>query len=232
MIFLSVHDGHRDRLRERFLKEGLDSFEMHNVLELILFYAIPRKDTNELAHNLLERFGTFSAVLDAPVEELCKVPGISMGTAVLLKSYMPVARYYTACKGSGEMVLNTVESCGDYLLKYFAGLTEERTVLLMMDGRCKFLSCATVAEGDICSVGLSSRKLMEAVIGAGATCVVMAHNHPSGVALPSDKDVDATIKVAQLLRTIGASLVDHIVVANDDYVSMAQSAEYREIFGL
>ncbi len=227
---MGIHDGHRNRLRERFLKEGLDSFRAHNVLELILFYAIPRKDTNELAHALLERFGTFSGVLDASVEELCKVKGISYSAAVLIKSYMPVARYYTASKGSSDMILNTAEACGDYLMDCFAGLTEEKTMLLCMDARCKFLACTTVAEGDICSVGLSSRKLMEAVINSGATCVVLAHNHPSGVALPSDKDVEATIKVIDIMNTVGANLVDHIIVANDDYVSMSQSAKYKHFF--
>ena len=227
---MGVHDGHRNRLRERFLQEGLDSFQPHNVLELILFYAIPRKDTNELAHALLDRFGTFSAVLDAPVEELCKVKGISYSSAVLIKSFMPVARYYTASKGNDEMILDSVEKCGDYLLSHFAGLLAEKTVLLCMDSRCKLLSCVDLAEGDICSVGLSSRRLAEAVINSGATCVVMAHNHPSGVAIPSRSDIEATHRAAELVKTIGATLADHIIVANDDYVSMLQSAEYSHIF--
>lgn len=227
---MGVHDGHRNRLRARFLAEGLESFQPHNVLELILFYALPRKDTNELAHALLNRFGSFNAVLDASVEELCKVNGINYGTAVLIKSYMPVARYYTACKGSDELILDTAEGCGDYLLQVFAGLKEERTYLLCLDSRCKFLSCVAVAEGDSCSVGFNSRRLVEEVINAGATCVVLAHNHPSGVALPSQSDIESTKLVARLLRGIGATLVDHIIVANDDYVSLAQSAEYNDIF--
>ena len=227
---MGVHDGHRNRLRERFLTEGLDSFEAHNVLELILFYAIPRKDTNELAHRLLKEFGTFAAVMDAPIEALCKVKGISYTTAVLLKTYMPVSRYYIADKGNFNMLFDSPEACGSYFLKYFAGLTEERTVALCMDGRCKFLACLNLAEGDTCSVTLSSRKLLEAVLPTGATCVVLAHNHPSGVAVPSDSDVDSTVNLVDALDSVGINLADHIVVANDDYVSMAQSAKFAHIF--
>jgi len=227
---LGVHDGHRDRLRERFLAEGLDSFDSHNVLELILFYAIHRKDTNELAHRLLEEFGTFAAVLDAPVEALCKVKGVSYSTAVLLKTYMPVSRYYIADKGDFNMILDSPDSCGDYLMSYFAGLTEERTIALCLDSRCKFLACVTVAEGDTSSVGLSTRKLLEAVLPTGATCVVFAHNHPGGIAVPSDNDVLSTQYVAKALETVGIDLADHIIVANDDYVSMAQTAKHAHLF--
>ena len=227
---MSIHKGHRERLRARFLADGLESFPPHNVLELILFYAIPRKDTNELAHSLLEHFGSFSAVLDAPVEELCKVKGISRGTAVLIKSFMPVARYYMASKGSKDLILDSAEKCGDYFLGCFAGLIEEKTMLLCLDSRCKMLACVPLAEGNLGTVGFSSRKLIEAVIEYSAAGVILAHNHPSGVALPSDSDIEATKSAAQFLRAVGVSLLDHIIIANDDYVSLAQSAEYREIF--
>ncbi|MBQ5810607.1 MAG: DNA repair protein RadC [Clostridia bacterium] len=227
---MGLHDGHRDRLRNRFLENGLETFYPHNVLELILFYAIPRKDTNELAHNLLNRFGSFHAVLDAPIEELCKVPGIGYNTAVLLKTYLPVARYYAASKGSPDMILDSSELCGNFLLSNFIGLTEEKTLLLCMDNRCKFLACVNVADGDMNSVGVSTRKLVETVLKTGATCVVLAHNHPGGVAIPSPGDVESTKKVAVAMKSIGVSLLDHIIVANDDYVSMAQSAEFKGIF--
>lgn len=227
---MGVHDGHRDRLRERFLNEGLESFEPHNVLELILFYCIPRKDTNETAHALIERFGTLHGVFDAPVEELCKVKGISYSGAVLLKTYMPVARYYTKTKGDNKMMLDSPEKCGDYIMGLFAGLIEERTVLLCMDNRCKLLATTVVAEGDICSVGISSRRVIEAVINSAATAVIIAHNHPGGVALPSFQDVAATKRLVSTLAGIGVSVLDHIIVANDDYVSMAQSAEFTDIF--
>ena len=227
---MDIHAGHRNRLRKRFLSEGLDSFSEHNVLELILFYALPRIDTNEIAHALINHFGSFTAVLDAPLDEICKVKGVSYGTAVLIKSYMPVARYYMARKGSEDMVLDTAEKCGDYLLGCFAGLMEEKTMLLCLDSKCKLLGCATLAEGNIGNVGFSSRKLIETVIDYSASGVILAHNHPSGIALPSESDLEATKSAARFLRAVGVSLLDHIIIADDDYVSMAQSAEYRQIF--
>lgn len=227
---MGIHDGHRRRLRERFLTEGLDGFEPHNVLELILFYCIPRKDTNEVAHELISRFGTLHGVFDAPVEELCKVPGISYNGAVLLKTFLPVARYYTKSKGDSENLLDTPDRCGNFAQELFSGMITERTILICMDNRCKLLSTVIVAEGDISSVGISSRRVLEAVINSGATSVIIAHNHPGGVALPSAQDILATRHIAATLSSIGVSLLDHIIVVSNDYVSMAQSSEFADIF--
>ena len=229
---MGIHDGHRNRLRQRFLDEGLDNFQPHNVLELILFYCIPRKDTNEIAHRLIQKFGTIHGVFDAPVEELCRVPGITYNGAVLIKSFLPVARYYTKSKGDNNYLLDTPDICGHFAEDLFRGMTNERTVLICMDNRCKLLSTVTIAEGDISSVGVSPRKIMETVLATGATGVIIAHNHPGGVALPSPSDIVATRNIAAVLSGIGVRLLDHIIVVSNDHVSLAQSAEFADIFTL
>jgi len=223
---MSVHDGHRQRLKTRFLEEGLDGFTEIQVLELLLFYAIPRKDTNPLAHELLKRFGSLSQVMDATVEELCKVKGISENAATLLKLVTDAGRYYQVNRSSSNDILTTLDACAAYMVPHFFGRRVETVFLLCLDAKSKVLCCKEVGEGSINSASISTRKIVEVALGAGATSVVLAHNHPSGVAIPSAEDIQTTRRLFLALRAVEITLVDHIVIADGDYVSMAQS-NYR-----
>ncbi len=220
---MSIHDGHRQRMRNRFLAEGLDHFTDIQVLEMLLFYTIPRKDTNPLAHALLNRFGSLSQVLEAPVEELCKVEGISMSSATLLHLITDVGRYYLVNRATKETILSTVESCARYLVPFFFGRQVETVFLLCLDAKCKVLCCKEVGEGSVNSAAISVRKVVATALAANATTVVLAHNHPSGLAIPSEEDIHTTRRIAIALREVEVHLADHIVVADGDYVSMAQS---------
>ena len=222
---MSIHEGHRQRLRQRFLDEGLDHFTEVQVLELLLFHTIPRKDTNPIAHELLRRFGSLSQVLEAPVEELQKVPGISANTATFLHLITDVGRYYLVNRSTQATILNTYESCARYLVPFFFGRRVETVFLLCLDAKCKVLCCKEVGEGSVNSAGISVRKIVETALAANATTVVLAHNHPSGVAVPSEEDEATTRRIAGALRAVEIQLADHIVVADDDYVSMAQSGK-------
>ena len=224
---MSIHEGHRQRLKERFRKEGLDHFEEHQVLELLLFYCIPRVDTNPIAHALLERFGSLTRVFEAPVEELEKVPGIGHNTAVFLSLVMASGRYYQVSCATRNVILRTVEECGKYLLPLFYGKRNEIVYLLCLDAKCKVLTCKMLGEGSVNSAGVPVRRIVETALAANATSVILAHNHPSGVAVPSDADVQTTRRVAVALDAVEIGLLDHIVVADDDYVSMAQAGFYR-----
>ena len=224
---MSIHEGHRQRLKERFRKEGLDHFEEHQVLELLLFYCIPRVDTNPIAHALLERFGSLARVFEAPVEELEKVPGIGHNTAVFLSLVMASGRYYQVSCATRNVILRTVEECGKYLLPLFYGKRNEIVYLLCLDAKCKVLTCKMLGEGSVNSAGVPVRRIVETALAANATSVILAHNHPSGVAVPSDADVQTTRRVAVALDAVEIGLLDHIVVADDDYVSMAQAGFYR-----
>ena len=222
----SIHKGHRERLKSRFLEEGLDNFTDIQVLELLLFYAIPQKDTNPIAHALLSRFGSLSQVLDADAEELKKVPGISDHSATLLRMVTEISRYYQVNGAQQTKVLTTLDDCGNYLVPYFFGRSNESVFLLCLDAKCKVLCCREVGEGSIHCASISVRKIVETAISSNATTVILAHNHPSGVALPSMEDVQTTRRVAAALSAVEVHLADHIVVADGDFVSMVQSG-YR-----
>ena len=224
---MSIHAGHRQRLKERFLKDGLDNFEEHQVLELLLFYGIPQRDTNEIAHELIRHFGSLSRVLEASPEELSKVKYVGDNVTTLFKLITAVARYYQVSCAMREEILPTIESCGKYLVPFFYQRPNETVFLLCLDAKCKVLCCEKVGEGGINSAGVPVRKIVELALKNNASAAILAHNHPSGVAVPSGEDVQTTRRVAMALDAVEVVLVDHIVVADQDWVSMAQSGLYR-----
>lgn len=224
---MSIHDGHRQRLMERFNKEGLDHFDPVQVLELLLFYCIPRKDTNELAHALLKRFGSVSRVMDASTQELMQVPGVGKNTATFLHLAKQAGRYYQVDSARRGTMMRDTEDCGKYVLPYFIGRQKETVFLLCLNANCNVISCQEVGEGEINAAVISPRRIVEIALEEKASTVVLAHNHPSGVALPSPEDVLVTQRLADALATVDVTLFDHLIVADDDYVSLVQSGLYR-----
>lgn len=221
---MSVHDGHRDRLRARFLKNGLQDFDDHNALELLLFYARPRCDTNEIAHALIERFGSFSGVLDAPLEELTQVRGIGQTSAVLIKMIPSMGSYYLNCRSTLGDVLLTTEQAGAFFLPKFFGKKDESLIIAALDDKRKVLRHTTLGDdGIVNAVTISVRKIIAEAVSANATGIILAHNHPGGLALPSSSDKWMTRQCYQALRLINVELVDHIIVADGDFVSLADS---------
>ena len=220
---MSIHKDHRKHVRERFLREGLDGFTEVQVLELLLFYVIPRIDTNPIAHRLVDRFGSLAQVLEAPVEELMTVEGVGENAATFLHLVTEIGRYYLVNRAEQVKVLPTLEDCARYLIPRFYGRRNEMVYLLCLDAKCKVLCCKELGEGVVNSTHISVRKIMETALAVNATTVVLAHNHPSGVAIPSVDDIQTTRRVAAALSAVGIHLADHIVVAEDDYVSMVQS---------
>ena len=224
---MSIHEGHRQRLKARFLKDGLDNFEEHQVLELLLFYGIPQRDTNEIAHELIKKFGSLSQVLDAPAEELSQVKYVGDNVTILFRLITEVARFYQVNCAMREQILPTIEDCGRYLVPYFYGRPYETVFLLCLDAKCKVLSCEKVGEGGVNSAGIPIRKIVEMALKANATSVILAHNHPSGLAMPSGEDILTTRRLAMAMEAVEIGLVDHIVVADNDWTSMVQSGLYR-----
>ena len=223
---MHTSEGHRQRLKARFRAEGLDSFDEVHALELLLFYAIARKDTKPLARTLLDRFGSLSQVLEATTEELEKIDGIGENVSTFLKLIPEVSRYYAINRASG-VILNTSDEYGMYLMQYFCGRRNETVFLLCLDAKGKVLCCRFVGEGSVNSANISLRQIVEIALGVNASMVVLAHNHPSGVALPSGEDLATTKRIAQALYMMDIVLVDHIVVADDDFVSVVQSGYYH-----
>lgn len=228
----NVHEGHRDRLRQRFLEEGLENFQDHNVLELLLFYSIPRKDTNEEAHNLINRFGSLSGVFNASFEELCEVKGIGENSAALIK-IMPelFKKYEVDIIKNDDAVLNTGELVAKYVSTYFKGVTTEKMYLLCLDSSCKVLSFNLISEGSVNSTPLNIRAIMETSFKNNASKLILVHNHPSGVVAPSRKDVDATMSLQSILEKVGLKLSDHIIIGHgDDFFSFRKSDKWKCIF--
>ncbi len=228
---MAMHDGHRQRLKALFAKEGLDNFNELQVLELLLFYCIPRQDTNPIAHRLLERFGKLSQVLEAPVSELEKVEGMGPNSAAFLRLVTEVGRYYMVNRAMDQKILATTEACGSFLVPYFHGRRNETVFLLCLDAKCKLLLCQQIGEGSVNSAGAPVRRIVETALSANATTVILAHNHPSGLAIPSPEDVQTTHRLAAALDTVDIILADHIIVADEDFVSLAQSGCYRPAYG-
>ena len=220
---MGIHDGHREKMRQRFMTGGLDAFADHEILELLLYYAIPRRDTNPIAHALMERYGSLPAVLAAPMEELKRTEGIGESAAVLLHLVPQVCRRARLAQVGEDQVLNSSERAGAYLLECFDGESREVIYQLCLDRKGKLLACKRLGEGSVASADLDVRRLVENAILTGASAVILAHNHPSGVALPSDGDYTATMRVRAALNAIGIELADHIIVADGDFVSMADS---------
>ena len=219
---MGLHDGHRQRLIQRFLEEDLDNFEPHNVLELLLFYAIPRKDTNELAHVLMDTFGSLKGVFDAPYEELIKVTGIGPNTAALLKLVPSLTRTYYS-RDARSIILDTSEKSGEYFLPYYIGQTEEVVRLACLDAGGKVISNQILHRGSANAAEVNIRKIVNIALRNNAMGVILAHNHPGGLPLPSEEDVATTKSIREALMPMGILLMDHIIVAGQDYVSMARS---------
>ncbi|KAF5070830.1 hypothetical protein DSECCO2_218280 [anaerobic digester metagenome] len=222
---MSIHDGHRDKMRRRFLETGLAGFADHEALELLLFYAIPRRDTNALAHQLLNRYGSLEAVLAAPVEDLQKMEGVGQSAALLLR-LVPMLAEKSRVRENAPAILNSTEKAGEFLLRRFDGKKYELIYELCLDRKGKLLLCKLLTEGDVAGAELNIRKLVENALLANASAVILSHNHPSGVALPSGEDFATTDQVRTALAGVGIELVDHIIVADGDFVSMRDSGYF------
>ena len=216
-----MHEHHRKRMKERFLREGIENFEPHNVLELLLFYSIPQKDTNEIAHKLIERFGSLSAVFDAPFSELVKVDGIKEHSATLIKLIPELSqRYFSESSSIIGNFLPTVDDVGKYFTMKYIGVTNEIVYLLLLDNKYKIIDCVKMFEGSVNSSAITMRKLIEAAISANASYAVLAHNHPGGLAIPSTDDIFTTKETQRAFELIGVNFLAHILVAGNTYVDV------------
>ena len=217
---MSIHDGHRDRMRRQLKTSGMDSLSDVQVLEVLLYYAAPRGDTNPTAHALLSRFGTLDSVFSAPESELKKVNGVGDAAAQLIRLVPQVARRCLMSRSAQIEILDTTSKCGQYLLPYFHGESEEVVYLLCLDAKCKALDCVLIHRGGVNVASIAARKVVKTALDANATSVVLAHNHPSGLVHPSREDIVMTRKAQDFLQEIGVNLLDHFVITDKEFYSM------------
>ncbi len=216
-------------MKERFVKHGLENFDEHNVLEILLFYAIPRGDINPLAHELMNRFGKLSDVFDAPKEELKKINGMGDNSATLIKLIPQISRRYLISRAISQedVYLTDSKKAGRFIIPYFYGAREEIVYMICLDAKCKVINCRLMFRGEVNSANVSMRKIVENALAYSTTSVIMAHNHPSGIALPSKEDERTTERIIDALGAVDIALSDHIVVADEDFVSMADNGFFR-----
>ena len=217
---MGTHDGHRERLRTTFLENGLDCFNELNSLELLLFYAIPRKDTNEIAHALLDRFGSLDGIFDASFYELCEVEGIGEQAASLIKLVPQIVRKSKITRANRIKQVTNSTAAGQYFLPRFMDQREEMLLLLCLDSQKRIISCTEICRGVVNSVETDLRKVAETALKCRASSVIIAHNHPDGYAIPSREDDITTKMISDSLSALGIPLIDHIIVADDAYVSI------------
>jgi len=224
----NIHAGHRQRVKSRFIEHGFDGMEPHQILELVLFYAIPRKDTNELAHRLLDRYGTIAHVCNAPIDVLEKDFGLSENAAVLLKMIPPLSACYENAALEAKYI--DMHEAVKIMRPHFLGATTERVVLAMSDARDKLLFCDVVSTGSLTATDFPMRKIADYALRHNARYAYIAHNHPSGHCVPSQKDLKATRFISELLEKIGVMLVDHIIFTATESFSIRSQKHLSNCF--
>ena len=222
-----LHDGHRDRVRKRFEENGLEGFYDHQVLEFLLFYGIPRKDTNDIAHNLLNKFGSLSAMFDTTVESL-EESGLSYNAAILIKLISEVcARYYQDKYHQKEDDDSNME---DFIIPHFIGRNEEQLFVILLDPNGKMIFCDVISRGVPSASEVNVKKILQLSVSHHARCVVIAHNHPGGIAMPSKEDIKMTESLRAKLKTAGVILLDHYILSDMECRSLSDTEEYEYLF--
>ncbi|MGN0573116.1 MAG: RadC family protein [Acutalibacteraceae bacterium] len=227
----NLHENHRARVRETFKRAGADGMPDHNLLELLLFYSIPRKDTNEIAHRLIAAFGSLSRVFDASYEELMEVDGIGESSALLISMIPSICRRYIESSNSPKVNLSEPEEAMNYIIrKYYGSNKVESFYMLCLDAVGNLLNCCKLGEGTPGSVIIDKRKVLETALRNKADKVIFAHNHPNGIAAPSKDDINMTSELSSVLFSVGIRLADHIIVAGNEAVSLASVEKFRPLF--
>ena len=216
------HAGHRQRMKQRFLNEGLTSFNEHQVLELLLYYGLPQGDTNNMAHDLIERYGSLPAVLEADYEDLRQVKGLGAHTALLLTLMPDLWRYYQLARGKPRDVIRNRKELAEYVTKLFIGESYELFYLVCLDARNKVTRAVKINEGTLDTVGIEPRLVVETALRYKARNVILAHNHPGGSLKPSAADTYLTSQLALALAGLGIGVLDHFIVVNDTYLSFLE----------
>jgi len=222
----NLHAGHRQRLKQQFLDNGLNSFQPHTILELLLFYARPRADTNEIAHLLLNQFKTLSGIFNASLDELVQIKGLGENGATLIKLIPQLLSVYSTDTHAGEQ-MNSLKTICNYFYGCYIGVKTEQLRVCCLDDNLHIVSCSVIQDGGVNVVALNVRKIVEATYNSNCSMIILAHNHPNGVALPSDADISATRQLHNTLEKVGIKLLDHIIVGKGSAISMKDTGYFN-----
>ena len=219
----NIHEGHRDRMRSRFLKEGADGFADHEILEMLLYGTIPRGDTNEIAHHLLDEFGSISNLIEADPHEITKTAGVGLKSGVFLSLLHELVRRYEKEKLEMKPALTSIPRTVDYCKALVAFRPTECFYVIFLDGRRQILHTSKISEGTVNDTAVSPRIVVEKALRYKATGVVLCHNHPNGTVKPSFDDIQLTLSLKKLMQPLGIDVVDHIVIGANEYFSFFEN---------
>lgn len=211
------HSGHRERVKNSVLANGLESMLPHQILEYLLFFAIPYKDTNELAHTLMEKFGSLDKVLDANAADLFNVKGMTKNAALLINSLPEVFSAYQKSKRKPRQILN-VENVIPYLRSLVENKRGECLYIICLDAKNSILHTEQLARG-IDTIFLSAKDIIQTAMLHKSRSIILCHNHPSDIEQPSEADIHCTAVLKQTLSLLGIKLLDHIIIGSDSSYS-------------
>lgn len=220
----NLGEGHRERLRKRYIKSGLEGFNDYEVLELLLTYSIARKDVKPIAKELIEKFGTIDEIAKSDVKSLLEVDGIGEGSAVFLKLIGDIALtlYREKIEDKDILTIKSKNSLLSYLRGEIGYSPREEFKILFLDSSNKLIASETLFYGTIDKSAIYPREIVERVIKNRAKSVIFAHNHPSGNISPSKKDIELTQYMYDTLKLLEIRLLDHIIVTKNSYFSFLE----------
>ena len=213
---------HRQRLRDEYKAGGIEALSDVHALELLLFHAVPRKDMNPVAHELMKEFGSLKGVLDAPLSALTKVEGVGESTALLIKLVGDIRRKAEISAADRASICST-DDAKVFCRAHLEGLSAERFFVASLNSRNVVINSKFLEEGVVNSVNIDIRKLAEFALSSNAVSVIVAHNHPGGGCRPSEADIKLTKSVNNALSAIGINLLDHIIIASENSFSFRDS---------
>lgn len=223
----SIHEGHRDRMRNRYLQEGADGMASHEILEILLYGTIPRGDTNEIAHHLLDEFGSISNLIEADPHEIAKTAGVGIKSAVFLSLLHELVLRYEREKLEQKPALTSIPRSVDYCKALLAFRPRECFYAICLDSRRKIIHTSKISEGTVNDAAVSPRLVVEKALRYKATGVLLCHNHPSGNVKPSYEDIILTNQLKNMLEPLGVQVVDHIIIGENQYFSFFENDMLR-----
>lgn len=218
-----IHSGHRERMRQRFLQDGGEGFHDHELLEMLLYYAVPRGDTNPLAHKMIKEFGSLLTLVEAEPIDIARLCGVSINTAILVSLQKELSKRCLQAQWRDRTVLNSLSRAVDYCAALMSYKNREFFYVICLDNKRRVIHTVQIAEGTVNTASIHPRSVVEAALKLQASAVILTHNHPGGVCRPTFEDIETTTKLGKLLYAIEVQLIDHIIVADGSTFSFLEN---------
>ena len=213
----NIHQGHRQRMREKYSKFGNEAFSDHELVEMLLFHSVPRANTNDIAHRLIDRFGSVEGLLSADIASVKDIEGVGNNSALLISLVGALAKRSKAKRFSSKKKFQDISSIGNYFCERFSGSSKEIFAVMYLDSNMRVIDVSTIAEGSIGEVAFTPAKVVREVVIKEANAIVLAHNHPSGVSVASNADKNMTYVLETALAALEIPILEHVIVSKSSY---------------